>query len=263
MSIEENGPDRVVFNLRRREFLVMSSAAALGLAATTLQSDVLDSTAAPMPLLSVGFWNGAADDIRGASDKAFRRRVVPADRLVAADASLLQSGARVTIHGFWRSASYRTPLVLGLRARYPSPALSTDSPSLIAWSWRPDMRVSNQVRFDVPVSDTLDLTVERLHARAETPRRLRELFRRSDAAPRAEVASMSPEHGARGLKLRRGVYFFAVRENESENLPSWSSYSVLPGAASLDPQGDGVLRTSMGNAPSFSYLMLSVDAARV
>jgi len=74
---------------------------------------------------------------------------------------------------------------------------------------------------------------------------------------------MSPEHGARGLKLRRGVYFFAVRENESENLPSWSSYSVLPGAASLDPRGDGVLRTSMGNAPSFSYLMLSVDAARV
>jgi hypothetical protein len=249
-----------VVTLQRREFLALGSAAMVGLAATDLRSDVLATLSTPMPLLSVGFWNGAAGDLTRDAEGAYRA-VVAADRLAAADASLVREGARVTVQGFWRAESNRQPLSLALRAEYRDAGPNGETLPCIVWTWKPDSRVFHNIRFDMPVGETLDLTVERVQQQRAAARSLRSRFGLASVpAARAETAAMSPVSGTRGLKLRRGVYFFAIRENESESAPSWNAMRVATGASVLDPHGPGLLRLRGGRVP-FSYLAVSVDAA--
>lgn len=259
MQTKENSGRGAVVTLQRREFLALGSAAMVGLAATNLHSDVLATISTPMPLLSVGFWNGTAADL--ALESPSYRAVVAADRLAGADASLVRDGARVTVQGFWRAERNRGPLNLALRAQYPNAAGGAPLP-VIAWTWQPNMRVSNNVRFTIPVADTLDLNIDRLE-KAAGARSLRSRFGLDPAhTVRSETAALSPVSGSRGIKLRQGVYFFAVREHDSETVPSWSSMRVATGASVLDPLGAGVLRFGGQRAP-FSYLAVSVDSARV
>ena len=261
----KNDPGSAAFEFGRRDFLVLSAAAAAGLAATNVHSDVLGLTASPMPLLSIGYWNGSLAELTAEQDHPSHRRVVDASRLNAADASLARDGARVTIHGFWRAGSERTPLTLGMRAFYPvlDPATGRNA-SVIAWTWSYGSRVHNGAKLEVPIADTLDLAFERIQPAASVAPR-RRLFSRSVNLSRTELASMTPRTGASGVKLRRGVYFVALRESDADRVPSWSSMAVLPGTAALDANGAGALRASTlgGLQPAgFSYLVLSVDSAR-
>lgn len=244
MHNDETESGRAVFTFRRREFLVMGSAAAVGLAATSLKSDTLSDGSTPMPLLSVGYWNGSPDELT--RDAGRRHLVVPADRLVAGDDSLANETARVTVHGFWRGAAHREPLTLGLRAHYAASEIP-----VIAWSWRPGMRAANQVKLEMPVGETLDFTLERMNSQPLPTRRIADWMGRRKTSSRAELAPMTSRSGAPGIKLRRGVYFFAVREHEGEAIPSWSATSVVSRPDALDANGP------LANA-SFSYLMLSI-----
>jgi hypothetical protein len=257
MQTNENSGRGAAVTLQRREFLALGSAAMVGLAATNLHADVLATISTPMPLLSVGFWNGNAGDLSVDSETAPYRAVVAAGRLAAADASLVRDGARVTVHGFWRAAANRGPLGLALRAQYPGP--NGQSFPFTAWSWQRDARVSNAARFTIPVGETLDLAIDRVHR--SDPRSLRARIGLDTTRERSETAALSPVSGARGVKLRKGVYFFAIREQDSDAAPSWGSMSVATGASVLDPLGPGVLRARGERAP-FSYLVLSVDSAR-
>lgn len=260
MQTKNDSGRGAALTLQRREFLVLGSAAMVGLAATDLHSDVLTSIAAtPMPLLSVGFWNGNIDELRHESERPSYRAVVAADRLVAADSSLVREGARVTVLGFWRGEANRQPLSLALNAPYPL-GNSGEKTDYFPWTWSPNARVSNTARFDIPVGDRLDLVIERREKAPAGSLRQR-LGLASGPMIRTESAAMSPVTGSRGLKLRRGVYFFAIRENDSERLPSWGSMRVATGAGALEPNGTGVLRSSGRRAP-FSYLVVSVDSAR-
>lgn len=196
-----------------------------------------------MPLLSAGFWNGTAEELT--LDAVPHRPIVAADRLVVADDSLANGSARVTVHGFWRAKANRDPLTLGLLARYPA----CDVP-VITWVSASGQRVSNRARFEVPVAETLDFTVERLHHRSRTTRRITDWMGLRNTSSRTEVATMSPRTGSSGIKLRRGVYFLAIRENEREAIPSWSSMQVVSGASAGS-------KGPLASAP-FSYLMLSI-----
>lgn len=213
-----------------------------------------------MPLLSVGFCNETLDQI-GETDV---RAVVAAERLTKADRRLTENGARITVHQFRRAATHRTqPLDVTLRAFYPAldPATGGKTP-FIAWVWRGKERAafsSHRTAFTVPVDagDSLHLGVDRM---IETPqpsllRRLtRTIANRRDE--RAEVAAFDSRSGSNGVPLRSGTYFLAVRESNSDAAPSWSSLRVARTANGL------ALRTFAGGEPPFSYLVISIDAAK-
>jgi hypothetical protein len=239
--------------LQRREFLMVGSAAAVGLAVSNLQAKpqkLLRTEVQAMPLSSVGFWGGAANELIASAEVGVRP-VIAADRL-GRDSSLANGVAKVTIHGFWRSSSQRQPVTLALHAHSPvlDPATLRALP-FVAWSWSPGMRVANQARFDVPVDRTLDVTLERLQHQLPRARRVSDWLGRKAGASRSEVAKLPA----------RGVYFLALRENENEPVPSWSLIVALTGSSAQDARGQGVLRQQSltGLAPvPFSYLMVSV-----
>ena len=241
------------FHVHRRQFLIAGSVAAAGLAASNLSASVAGRDAVPMPLLSVGFSNRTFEELR--SDES--RRIVPADRLAVADMQLAQSGARVTVRGFHRGAAHRGPLHVGLHAYSPAvdPATGAKTPFL-AWACRygaPGAFAGNHNTFVVPAdaAGALQFGVDRL---SETARGAAPIWRmarlsgtRRDA--RAEIVALS----ASGIKLRRGTYFIAVRESETDRTPSWMSVRVRNGA----------LETVGGGEPPFSYLVLSVDPTTI
>jgi hypothetical protein len=151
---------------------------------------------------------------------------------------------------------------MALRAHYPP--VAGIRPSLIAWVWEPRARMTNQARFEIPLRESLDLTVERLAAGLDSARvTLRDVVAQRNRRSRSEMTAFSSQSGSEGIKLRRGIYFFAIRENDAEPRPVWSSMRILPGPATLDPAGDGALRTAgaLERAP-FSYLMLSISHVR-
>lgn len=242
--------DISLLHVHRRQFLIAGSVAAAGLAASNLSASVASRAAAvPMPLLSVGFSNRTFEELR--SDES--RRIVPADRLAVADTQLARDGARVTVRGFRRGAAHRGPLHVGLHAYSPAidPATGAKTPFL-AWACRydaPGSFASHHTKFFVPAdaAGTLQFGVDRLSeaARGAAPiwRMARLSETRRDA--RGEIVALA----ASGIKLRRGTYFIAVRESETDRAPSWMSVRVRNGA----------LETVGGGEPPFSYLVLSVD----
>jgi hypothetical protein len=245
--------------LPRREFLILGATAVAGL--TMGGGSELFGGPASMPLLSVGYWNGSPDDLRREDPSPSYRRIVAAETL-AADSSLSGGNVEVTIHGFWRASQHRLPLTMALRAHYPPVADVT--PSLIAWVWEPRARMTNQARFEIPLRETLDLTVERVNAGLDSERiTLRDVVTHRNRGSRSEMTALSSRSGSNGVKLRRGMYFLAIRENDAEPRPAWSSMRVLQGPSPLDAAGEGVLRTAgaLDRAP-FSYLVLSIDRAR-
>lgn len=256
-----------VLPLGRRDFLVLSSAAAVGLAATNVQSEVLNLGAAPMPMLSVGYWNGSLDELKAESEGPSRRRVVDASKLVAADGSLSDGLARITVHGFWRPGNQATPLSFAMRAYYPAlDAATGERASAIAWSWTHNARVSNTGRFVAPVGETLDVAFERGgNTESAAPRRIKQfLGLAAQATRRTEPVTMTSRTFAQGPKLRRGVYFVALAETDRDRVPSWGSIAVQPGPSAIDAKSNGPLRISTlgGFEPArFSYVVLSVDRA--
>lgn len=249
------------FRIPRREFLRLGSAAAVGLAATGLSADIAAGITVPMPLLSAGFCSEMPEEI-GSGDAC---RVVAADRLRAAERHLAATGARITVHQFRRAAAHRDlPLELSLRAYYPSfdPATGAKTP-VIAWVWRGSAHrqfSSNRTAFTVPVDagDALHLGIDRT---IETAPRISILRRMSGALAtrrdeRAEIAAFAPRGGADGLPLRRGTWLLAIRESDADAAPSWSSLHLARSG------NDFALRTFGGGEPAFSYLIISIDAAK-
>ncbi len=257
MSTQDVGRPRILgFEMKRRDFLILGSAAAVGLAATAAPANV-DGGTESMPLLSIGFCNAIVSELR---DDA-RRSVVSADRLVAADARIASSGARITVHGFHRAATHRSrPLEVAFRTYYPAidPATNAKTP-FFPWVWRSaaqGLTSSNRTSFVVPVdlTDSLVLGVDRIIETPQpvTPLRRMSRFLAGSRNERFGLASLAPRTGANGLKLRRGTYYVAVREDDADAAPSWMS---------LRPTAGGALRTSAGSEPAFSYLVLSIEAA--
>jgi hypothetical protein len=62
--------------------------------------------------------------------------------------------------------------------------------------------------------------------------------------------------GNEGMKLRRGTYFFALRNAKSDRTPHWASLVV--DAEQLRAGGASVLRRSSGNV-NFDYVAVSIE----
>ena len=243
--------------LHRREFLMLGSAATVGVAAS-----MSASTAGPLgllmpsrPQLSVGF-----ADLSEGTPQRIRR----ADELHFGDARFVASDARVTVHGLWRPESRRnTPSKVNVSVFH---AVGGTTVPFLAWQHARNSGAST-VTFRTPVhaDGTLPIGIE--HSRpfsliAARARRLGSMF--ATAAP-MDVPSQQVLAGngslcalaaaGSGLKLRRGTYFVALLDGGSQ--PQWHSITA---GTDLNVRSESVLRT--GNAPvDFDYLVISIDRA--
>src|SRR5512133_1672189 len=104
----------------RRDFLRLSSVAAVGVAASAFaEGSVVGSAAGallarPMPLLGVGYWDGSFAE-------PSTHRPVAADRLSSGDRKFLDGGARLRVAGFWRADAQKQPLSFSVNVHYPAP----------------------------------------------------------------------------------------------------------------------------------------------
>jgi hypothetical protein len=222
----------------RRDFLLMGSAAVVGLAATGLPAQVIRGVVGGngMPILSIGYWPGA---LRPKSDAPAvpARRILPVGSLRHADPRFLGAGARMRIEGFWRAAHHAVrPLSLGLTVRYPGQG--PEAQPVMAWSYAATgscVLANGSSAFSLPVDsgDAIELAFERRRSvrggDTEKSRRslAADLFTSDESATDAASIGMSPGSGS-SFHLRPGTYFFAVRETSADLAPAWSNISVDP-----------------------------------
>jgi hypothetical protein len=250
--------------LGRRDFLIFGTAAAAGVAATSLAAGTISTVVAPAAgsILSVGFVERLQADAPVTGAARFRQ----------ADAEFLRSGARVTVLGAFRPAALAgAPVSIRLSAFYPHVGEQGRLP-FMAWSQSLDARgvlnASRRTSFTAPLDEngTLPISVERVDL---TPSRFGRFF--AAAAPsvgspaRPDLATLESSgnvcrltSGNSGdVRLREGTYFIALRRSNSDRAPNWRSISI---------QGDeisapgGVLRNGDRPVP-FEYIALSLKYA--
>ncbi|HKO59365.1 MAG TPA: hypothetical protein VJ276_26090 [Thermoanaerobaculia bacterium] len=210
----------------RRDFLLMGSAAVVGLAATGLPAQVIRGVVAGngLPILSIGYWPGALRP-RADAPAVPARRIIPATSLHHADPRFLAAGARMRVEGFWRAAHHSVrPLSLGLTVRYPGQG--PDAQPVTAWSYaatKSSVLANGAAAFSLPVDsgDAIELAFERRRSLRTAEE---EKSRRALATDL--LASNDSVTGPASFHLRPGTYFFAVRETSADLAPSWSTISV-------------------------------------
>lgn len=234
-------------SLDRREFLLIGSAAAVGMAAVSASAGTLNAVArieGVDPILSIGFAAADAD------------RAVAAESLSFGDASFA-GAARVTIHGLWRAETQAAPRAVHVSAFYP---VGNERVPFLAWSSNASVapRLSFNVGLDGRDSLALGIERERLVSRLRHTR-LGRLLAPAEEMPDAaaiERAGGLATLGSEGMKLRRGTYFVALRNKSNDRKPDWSSLSV--DSAELRAGGETVLRHA-GRGVDFDYLAVSVE----
>ena len=258
--------------LPRRDFLVLGSTAVVCAAASSVTGATVRAIAMPAAgaVLSVGYAEPALDDAIAATN------LISARSLRLVDSGFNLNGARIVVHGLSRPEG-RSKQPASIRLNTFAPNAGAPAPFL-AWSYSMDRRgrstVGRRVSFVAALDDdgTLPLAVER-HALMSLPsRRLGRLmsFARNSAADHAlpNLAAMEQDgsvcrlsSGDRGdVRLRRGMYFLALRESSADRPPDWSSVVVDRKAADLSANG-ALLR--YGRPVDFEYIALTVDYATI
>lgn len=238
-------------HLNRREFIVLSSTAAVGFAAAASATSLLGPNAAiDRPFISVGFWTGAGrtHGVR----RSGRPGLLPATSLTTSDASLISTGARASIRGFWTTAADTSARTVTLQVAYPALPGAT-KPLYNAWITalgpKGASSASNPVTFNVPVDalETVDLIIETT----------------SGGVTRRDTVHFSTNPGQDRILLNRGVYVIAL-QREGDPVPNWSAVRLRDVSAErADPRGASpLLLDTFGSGPSvpFDYFLVSFDA---
>jgi hypothetical protein len=259
-ELKESHIDR--FAMRRRDFLRLSSVAAVGVAASAFADDAVQSITEslmprPLPLMGVGYWNGTFAEPSS-------HRLVNAEHLSSGDRAFIKSGARVRIAGFWRAPQHENePLTVGVNVHFAVAGAPDGRAPFIAWASVSPARTAGPTTFTVPVDalNPIELSVDTATRVASSG----PLHRDLPQPTRAESFLRIGTGGDDIAKLRRGVYFVAVRESSKDPRPDWSSIHVVaPKDGVLSPKGSGPLyaETLFGRrAVPFSYVVLTTDYA--
>jgi hypothetical protein len=231
----------------RREFLRISSAAAMGLAVVAIGEKKLfaASSTGIVPLMNVGY----APSLPAAG---FSVPLASASSILSPDPRFISSGARVAVVAAKRAANHaNAPGGIAVDALFPVSFRRADDPlrfSFFSMSGRPDHDVvSGPLSFTVQVPSTSGVSL---------------IVRRQRPTPDAESAvqpPLEPEVSALtlslgnvdGPKLTRGVYVIAFREEEGDNMSDWRRMSIAP------TENNGYVVSGA----TFSYLILNVDYA--
>jgi hypothetical protein len=247
------------FQMGRRDFLFLSSAAALGVAASGFGSEVART---------IGFTGATRPFALGYTAAVLPKTPTGVHELI--DASRLTTSsfdkdlARVTVHGFWSSKARSAAVAAYFDAD------GKDVPFL-AWahvsrgnalaprtSFRAPVRADGSLVLGFESRDPLPVPTNLL------TRRLRDVRTHlaganADALIAAAADAEAPARCALGrdVKLRRGTYVVAFRDRISDPKPNWRALQ-LAFAEPTPLVHSGILGAS---AAPFDYLVLTIDHA--
>ena len=236
----------------RRDFVTLGTIGLLGAKQLLAQSVMPDTVQAAKPILSIGYWDGL---MRGDGAENPTSHIFAANA-VGAGSGFRNAAAMVTTYGFWRAPVNRSiPLSLSLIAFYPQKT------PFIAWNVAlsaSGMTGTLRSRFVVPVDaqNRFDLAVDK-----HIP--MKPIAMTSDL-DRVQALLGDPSslvNFGSSVGLRRGIYFIALREKDTQDLPDWSRIHVteLRSTDRVKPDSDGILLGPGGNPVDFDYIVLKID----
>jgi hypothetical protein len=231
----------------RREFLRISSVAALGVAVVTISDGNLFAATSSgiVPLMDIGY----APSLPAAG---FSIPLSAADSILSPDPRFISTGARISVVAAKRADRHRNaPGGIGVDALFATNHRQPDNPShfrFFSVNGRADAdTISGPVSFNMPVPSTSGVTLMVTRQRPSTSQEAA-----STPPPiESEVSPLTLSLGnVAGPKLTRGVYVLAFREEDSDSMSNWSRLSIAKGDAGYYIPG-----------ATFSYLLLNVDYA--
>ena len=268
---DQSGTPESKFLLERRQFLMLSSAAIVGLAATDLSASVLGIGAdAALPAsLAIAYADGMD------SARVEGTRLLDAQSIPTGDPRFLSHAADVRVLGLWRAEANRSkPLSLTVVAYYPTELTLGGERTVLRLQLHAEHPHSWSVltdAFHIPVDDAgLRLGIESGVPLSATPlaslrRRVAgpvaeagTLMNRSELAKTPNIASLTLGHEGNAMKLQAGTYVVALLPNGA-SAPNWSSMNLTMAdrkTANGPLSVPGILGN--GSAP-FDYLILSID----
>jgi hypothetical protein len=231
----------------RREFLRVSSAAAIGVAVVTMSDGKLFAATSSgiVPLMDVGY----APSLPAA---AFSVSLSSADSILSPDPRFISTGARIAVVGAKRAERHQNaPGGIGVDALFATNHRQPDNPlhfKFFSVNGGADAdTISGPVSFNMPVPSTSGVTL---------------MVRRQRATPSPEASATPPPiesevspltlslGNVAGPKLARGVYVLAFREENSDSMSNWSRLSLAHSDSGYYISG-----------ATFSYVLLNVDYA--
>lgn len=231
----------------RREFLRISSVAALGVAvvAVSERNVFAASSTGIIPLMDVGY--APSLPLTGYSVP-----LASAASILSPDPRFISTGARVSMVGARRAANHaKAPGGIGVDALFATNHRQPNDLThfrFFSLAGRPDGdSISGQVGFNMPVPSTsgVMLMVKRQRPSVSTDTA-------TPPAIESEVSALTLSLGnVAGPKLTRGVYVLAFREENSDSMSNWNRLTLAPS------QNDGYYVAGA----TFSYLILTVDYA--
>ena len=238
-----------VLLIPRREFLILGSAAAVGVAvAGNAGAQWTQKAIDSADPLSIGFAEGSFAEIRAAEGP---RALANATR--HGNTNHLGDVARVKVHGIVSAEAAPAAAAIALDAIYRVPGVAEAVP-FHAWSSRVPPRVgsSSANQFLMGVSPASPLTLALTTQQATTWRT--SLARRFFGTPASPAVSR-----AVATLRRNGVYFIAVpAAGQSE--PNWASIRVVAPANGNLPQLEQ--SSLLGSKPvSFDYIVVAAERA--
>jgi len=230
----------------RREFLRISSAAAMGIAVVAVGEGKLFAATSSglVPLMDVGY----APSLPAAG---FSIPLASADSILSPDPRFISTGARIAVVGARRAAAHKNvPGGVAVDALFPVSHRASDPRRFRFFSiaGRPDQdSMSGPLSYTVQVPSTSGIA---LMVRRQRPTPDKD----SEVPPvlESEVTPLTLSLGnVAGPKLTRGVYVLAFREEESDSMSSnWNRFTLAPSDNGYYISG-----------ATFSYLVLNVDYA--
>jgi len=229
----------------RRQFLRISSAAAMGLAVVALgERDLFAATGSGIvPLMDVGY----APSLPAAG---FSVPLASASAILSPDPAFIRSGARITVVGAKRAARHATaPGGIAVDALFNVAHRGVDDPlrfKFFSVNGRADYdAISGPLSFTVQVPSTGGVSfMVRQQPAADTNAA-------ASAPSQADGSPLTLSLGnVAGPKLARGVYVLAFREDGSDSMSDWRRMAVAPSEDGYYVSG-----------AAFSYLILNVDYA--
>jgi hypothetical protein len=231
----------------RREFLRISSVAAIGVAVVTISDGNLFAATSSgiVPLMDVGY----APSLPAAG---FSIPLNSADSILSPDPRFISTGARLAVIGAKRADRHRNaPGGIGVDALFATNHRQPENPAhfrFFSVNGRPDVdTISGPVSFNMPVLSTSGVALMVTRQRP-TP------SQEASATPPAIESEVSPLTlslgNVAGPKLARGVYVLAFREENSDSMSNWSRFSLAHSDSGYYISG-----------ATFSYLLLNVDYA--
>jgi hypothetical protein len=231
----------------RREFLRISSAAAMGLAVVAAGEGKLFAATSSglVPLMGVGY----APSLPATG---FSIPLADAASILSPDPRFISTGARIAVVSSKRAASHNNvPGGIAVDALFPVSHRQESDPlrfRFFSMAGRPDQdSISGPLSYTVQVPSTsgVSLVVRHRNPVATTAPLT------APPALESEITPLTLSLGnVAGPKLTRGVYILAFREDNGDSMSNWSRLTLA--------QSEGGYYVS---GATFSYLILNVDYA--